>query len=159
MSQDIRWLDRLEMRGWRGFLAATSRLLARLDAEMQGTHQLSVADYGILATLSEASQQRLRMAELADRMMLSPSGLTRRVDTLVAGGMVQRVRCPEDRRGTFAALTPKGLRQVEEAAPDHVARVRRYFVDRLDRYQLVALVEVTEAILAGLPDAPATLDP
>lgn len=145
--RDVRWLDGLEMRAWRGLLAATARLLAQLDAELQESQQLSVADYGVLATLSEAPSGQLRMSELAEQMALSPSGLTRRVDSLVRAGLVERVQCPDDRRGMFASLTKAGHRRVEQAAPDHVAQVRRHCIDRLRPDQLAALVEVTDALL------------
>lgn len=138
------------MRAWRGLLAATARLVSRLDADLQEVQRLSVADYGVLATLSEVPEARLRMTELAERMALSPSGLTRRVDSLVRAGLVQRVQCPEDRRGTFAALTAEGRHRLQAAAPDHVAQVRRHLLDRLDRAQLRALADIADAILAGL---------
>jgi DNA-binding MarR family transcriptional regulator len=87
------------------------------------------------------------MSELADRMALSPSGLTRRVDNLVKAGLVERVQCPDDRRGMFASLTDAGRERVQQAAPDHVAQVRRHCIDRLDRDQLVTLVQMAEALL------------
>lgn len=143
-------LDDLETRAWRGLLVASTRLLSRLDAELQEAQQLRVADYGVLANLAEAPECRLRMSELADLMGLSPSGLTRRVDTLARTGLVQRVQCPEDKRGTFASLTEAGRRRLAEAHPHHVAQVRQYFADRLDREELAVLVAVTDAIMDGL---------
>ena len=134
------WLDALEMDAWRGFMRAHARLLSRLDAALQSSQGLSLADYEVLVHLSEASGDQLRMCELAEKLTISPSGLTRRLDGLVAGGMVVRIRCVEDRRGTYAALTPLGRRRLEESAPYHVAHVRRFFVDRLSRKQLSALV-------------------
>ena len=146
----VRWLDDVEMQAWRGFLRAYSRVLDRLDHELQAVQQLSVADYGVLVTLSEAADHRLRMTDLAERLDLSPSGLTRRIDRLVDGGLVQRVRCPEDRRGSYAVLSRRGLARLEAAAPDHLEQVRRYFVDRLDRDELAALAAAF-AVLASEP--------
>jgi DNA-binding MarR family transcriptional regulator len=146
----VRWLDDVEMQAWRGFLRAHSRVLDRLDHELQAAQQLSVADYGVLVTLSEAEDHRLRMTELAERLDLSPSGLTRRIDRLVDAGLVQRVRCPEDRRGSYAVLARRGLTRLEEAAPDHVDQVRRHFVDRLDRDELATLASAF-AMLAAEP--------
>jgi len=88
----------------------------------------------------------LRMSELAERLLLSPSGLTRRLDSLVGTGLVERVRCPTDRRGSFARLTRAGRQLLERAAPDHVEHVRMYFVDRLSRRELASLVEALEKI-------------
>jgi DNA-binding MarR family transcriptional regulator len=107
---------------------------------------MSVSDYGVLVQLSEAEGGRLRMSELADRLLLSPSGLTRRLDGLVHCGMVDRARCPTDRRGAFAVLTDAGRARLEQAAPDHVDQVRRHFVDRLTRRQLEALVDALDKV-------------
>ena len=124
--------------------------MARLDAELQASQAMSVSDYGVLVQLSEAEGGRMRMSELADRLLLSPSGLTRRLDGLVHAGLVDRVRCPTDRRGAFAVLTEAGRRRLEGAAPDHVDQVRRHFVDRLSRRQLESLVDA----LSKVADAP-----
>lgn len=156
MADDIRWLTPLEMRAWRGYLATHSRLLGLLDAELQATQEISVPDYGVLVTLSEAPDHRLRMSELADRMLLSPSGLTRRIDSLAREGLVERALCPEDRRGTFAVLTRAGLDRLRRAAPQHVRQVRRHFIDRLTPDQLQVLAQAFEGVLEHLaPDSAA----
>jgi len=147
----VSWLDDLEMQAWRSLLSAHSRLMSRLDAELQAAQGMSVSDYGVLVQLSEADCGRLRMSELADRLLLSPSGLTRRLDGLVHAGLVDRVRCPTDRRGAFAVLTDAGRARLTEAAPDHVEQVRRHFVDRLTRAQLEALVSALDQVAPGRP--------
>lgn len=155
MADDARWLTPLEMRAWRGYLATHSRLLSLLDTELQATQEIGVPDYGVLVALSEAPDHRLRMSELADRMLLSPSGLTRRIDSLAREGLVERALCPEDRRGTFAVLTGAGLDRLRRAAPQHVRQVRRHFVDRLTRDQLQVLAQAFEGVLEHLPPDPA----
>lgn len=135
----VRWLDDAEMRAWRTLLAATSSLLARLDRELQDEHGISVADYEVLARLSEAPGDQMRMHELATALHLSPSGGTRRVDGLVRRGLVRRSQCPEDRRGSFAVLTDAGYEMLRAAAPTHVRGVRAHFVDRLSPRQLANL--------------------
>jgi DNA-binding MarR family transcriptional regulator len=145
------WLDDLEMQAWRSLLGAHSRLMSRLDAELQASQGMSVSDYGVLVQLSEADGGRLRMSELADRLLLSPSGLTRRLDGLVHAGLVDRARCPTDRRGAYAVLTDAGRARLEEAAPDHVEQVRRHFVDRLNRRQLEGLVDALDKVAATPP--------
>ena len=85
------WLDDLELRAWRSLLRAHARLLARLDAELQASKGMSVNDYGVLVQLSEEEGGSMRMSELAERLLLSPSGLTRRLDGLVRAGLVERV--------------------------------------------------------------------
>src|SRR5271165_2426942 len=138
MSETAPWLDELEMHAWRSLLRAHARLMGQLDAELQASQGISVADYGVLVQLSEEEGGCLRMSELAHRLLLSPSGLTRRLEGLVRAGLVERRQCPTDRRGSFAELTPAGLARLEAVAPDHVEQVRRHFVDRLSRRQLAA---------------------
>lgn len=140
------WLDETEQRAWRALLGAHRLLMLRLDAELEAAQGMSVADYGVLVQLSEAPEGRMRMSELAELSQLSPSGLTRRLDALVTEGLVERVRCPTDRRGAFAVLTPEGKARLERAAPDHVAQVRQHFVQRLTRRQLVALADALEEL-------------
>ena len=134
-----RWLDKVEMEAWLGLLTAHSSVMAALDADLQAMHALSLPDYEVLALLSEAPDRRMRMSELAPRLRLSPSGLTRRVDGLVRAGHVRRDVCEDDRRGSYAVLTDAGRRVLERAAPDHVDSVRRHFLDRLSRHQLEQL--------------------
>jgi len=145
-ARGMAWLDDVEMHAWRSLLRAHARLLARLDADLQASQGMSVTDYGVLVQLSEEEGGRMRMSELADRLLLSPSGLTRRLDGLVASGMVERHRCPTDRRGAYAVLTSAGKARLEAAAPDHVEQVRRHFVDRLSRKQLEALADALDKV-------------
>ena len=87
---------------WRAFIHAHARLLHRLDEELQAAHGLSLAEYDALLQLVNAPDRRLRMSALADRVLLSRSGITRLVDRLVADGMVERSACPTDARGSMA---------------------------------------------------------
>ncbi len=107
-------------------------MLDRLDADLRAAHGIGLADYEILVQLSEAPAHSLRMSELADRTLVSRSRLTHRVDRLTDAGLVSRAPCPTDRRGLFAVLSDDGLRLLEQAAPTHVAGVRRYVIDPLD---------------------------
>jgi len=152
--ETVAWLDPLEMRAWRALLTAHARLLSRLDAELQASSSMSVADYAVLVHLSEAEGGHLRMSELAEALLLSPSGLTRRLDGLVRGGYVERTKCPTDRRGAYASLTDLGRRRLDEVAPRHLEQVRRNFIDRLDRSQLEALSDAL-SVVADDPCAPA----
>jgi DNA-binding MarR family transcriptional regulator len=149
---ETRWLDDDEQRLWRAWLRVHTRLVVRLDAELQAAHGLTFSDYEVLVNLSEAPERSVRMAELAERLRLSPSGLTRRLDGLVHEGMVVRRKCPSDGRGSLATLTEAGMARLQEAAPTHVAGVRRYFVDPLNgaqRQELLGALEVIEGELAG----------
>jgi DNA-binding MarR family transcriptional regulator len=134
-----RWLDEGEMRAWRALLRTTADLLAVLDNELQEAHGLSLADYEVLVRISEAPDEYVRMTDLANDLHLSPSGITRRIDGLVKAGLVERTRCPTDRRGANAVLTDAGRKVLENAAPTHVEGVRAHFIDRLSERQLTNL--------------------
>lgn len=144
------WLDSEEQEIWRLLLRVHARLIARLDDDLAEAHGIGLADYDVLVQLSEAPGTSLRMAELAGRLQLSPSGLTRRIDSMVRRGLVARKPCDSDGRGSFAVLTADGLALVKEAAPTHVAGVRTYLFDTLDRKSLGRLAEGLTKLEAGL---------
>jgi DNA-binding MarR family transcriptional regulator len=165
---DSSWLDEEEQQAWRTLINVHGRLIAQLDSELQGAHDLSLPDYEVLAHLSEAPERSLRMAELAERLLLSPSGLTRRVDGLAREGLVERRACSDDRRGTLAVLTEAGMARLEEVAPTHAAGVRRYVVEPLRREELLGLARSLERIDQALNEGrgvwplkrpPATAEP
>jgi len=143
------WLDDTEMAAWRGFIETTGALNAALDADL-AAHGLTIGDYEVLVRLSESPDERLRMCDLATQLRLSPSGLTRRLDGLVASGLVVREPSASDRRVMLAALTPAGLDTLEAAAPDHLAGVRRQFIDRLDRSEIEHLASAFAKVQLGL---------
>src|SRR5262249_11335051 len=89
-----------ELAVWRMFLRAHASIAGRLERDLVAEHGLPLAWYEVLLQLAEAPGQRLRMTDLAERVLLSRSGLTRLVDRLVAEGLVERAACPSDARGT-----------------------------------------------------------
>lgn len=127
----VRWLSDEEQRVWRLLLCVQSRLTDRLDRDLREAHGLTIGDYAVLVHLAQAGPAGLRMSDLADLLLLSRSGLTRRIDSLVRAGLVARRSCPNDGRGSMAQLTEAGTRRLAEAAPTHVAGVRRYLIDVL----------------------------
>ncbi len=149
---DVRWLDPAEQMAWRSLVIVSNRVRGILDAELITEHGLPFADYEVFVQLSEAPDRRLRMSELAERLHLSPSGLTRRLDRLVADGSVCREQCPSDRRGSFAVLEDKGMARLRDAAPTHVRGVRRHFLDRLTLPQQHALADALAGIMADDPN-------
>ena len=124
---------------WRSFIHANARLLRRLDEELQETHGLSLAEYDALLQLVNAPDRRLRMSVLAERVLLSRSGITRLVDRLVAAGMVERSACVADARGAEAALTAKGLATLREASRTHLDGVQRYFLGLIEDEQRASI--------------------
>lgn len=143
------WLDDTEMAAWRGLIGVHADVLAELENDLVDDHGITAGDYGVLVTLSEAPEGQLRMCDLAGHLHLSPSGLTRRLDGLVKAGLVAREPSVDDRRVILAVLTGEGRTRLDAAAPDHVAGVRRAFLDHLDPVQVGALAEAFAAVLHG----------
>jgi DNA-binding MarR family transcriptional regulator len=133
------------MRAWRSYIVASRRLLEALDSDLAG-HDLSMPDYEILAQLSDAPERRMRMSELADIAMLSRSRLSHRMKVMEKAGWIRREACPDDKRGYFAVMTPKGWKAIVAAAPDHVESVRTRFVDQLTRADQIALAHIFEKV-------------
>jgi DNA-binding MarR family transcriptional regulator len=153
---ETRWLAADEMRAWRALLGAQHRLGRVLDLELQAAHGTTLADHEVLIILSEQPGGSLRMADLADMLTISRSGLTRRVDRMAASGLVARERCAEDGRGVLARLTDAGRRALEVATPVHVAGVRRHFVDALEPEELALLAAALEKVAGdGVVASPA----
>lgn len=126
----------LEERTWRAFLSANMQLLERLDHELQQRSHLSLTDFEILSELAGAPERRIRMSELADRVLVSRSRLTYRVDRLAEVGYVSREECEDDRRGLFAILTVEGAAALEAARAGHLTDVRTWFFDLVDLDEL-----------------------
>src|SRR5262245_31459336 len=105
----------LELAAWRGLLATHAGLTRKLDEQMRAGHGLSVSSYEVLMFLDDAPGHRLRMSEIADRVLLSRSGLTRLVDRLEQLGLVTRCAVESDRRGAFAEITQAGAELVRDA--------------------------------------------
>lgn len=143
------WLTNEEMTAWRTYIETYSDLIAAIEHDL-AEHDLTLGDYQVFVYLSEAPDRSMRMCDLADLLQLSPSGLTRRLDGLVKAGFVTREPSIDDRRVMLATLTPSGLASLEEAAPDHVASVRRHIFDHLDSDQVEALASIFQSIKAGL---------
>ena len=144
-----RWLSNAEQSAWRAYIETVGDLTAALEADLAPTG-LNLGDYQVLVHLSEAPDRRLRMCDLAEVLQLSPSGLTRRLDGLVRGGLVERQGSPSDRRVMLAVLTDHGLDTLEAAAPVHVESVRRHIFDRLDPGQVDAMASIFRTIEHGL---------
>jgi len=138
MTPDERWLSADEQAAWRGWLDTYRLLIPALDRQLQAS-RVSFTEYEVLVCLSEATDQRLRMSEVADRTLATRSAITRTVDRLVARGWVRRVRSMDDQRGAFATLTEPGAQALAELAPGHVKAVRQNLIDLLSPAEMEAL--------------------
>ncbi|MBQ1043265.1 MULTISPECIES: MarR family winged helix-turn-helix transcriptional regulator [unclassified Micromonospora] len=139
-------LDAERMACWRAYIESSQRLFTRLEDDLRADSDLSFADYHVLVLLSEAPGQRLRMGELADRLVFSPSRLTYQVTTMQKRGLVAKEACPADRRGSEAVLTAAGLLALREAAPHHLRSVRAHLIDDLDDAEVACLTRVFERL-------------
>ncbi|MBA3232995.1 MAG: MarR family transcriptional regulator [Propionibacteriales bacterium] len=135
------------LHAWRRFLQAHAVVVRRLEADLMAEHQLPLASYDVLVQLVEAPERRLRMTELAGRVLLSRSGLTRLVDRLEQEGLVRREACGSDARGLFAVLTDEGLQRLRDASPTHLRGVATYAVGQLDEAQVSALCDICSTML------------
>jgi DNA-binding MarR family transcriptional regulator len=148
-------VDRLtarELGAWRAFLRAHSQISRVLEAQLVAEHDLPLASYDVLLQLAEAEGRRLRMTELADRVLLSRSGLTRLVDRLERDGLLERQACPNDARGTHAVLTEAGVERLRTAAPTHLRGVSERVTSRLTETELDTLQHLMQKLLDGPAD-------
>jgi len=125
-----------EIAVWRSFLRAHASITRTLERELDTEAGLPLAWYDVLVQLATAPGRKLRMAQLADEVLLSRSGLTRLVDRLEKEGLVRRERSADDARGTFTVLTPAGVQRLREAAPVHLSGVQRHWLDHFDETEL-----------------------
>ncbi|MEY2475619.1 MAG: hypothetical protein QOG87_934 [Actinomycetota bacterium] len=147
-----RWLDENEQIIWRSFLRTSAKLMNRLDQELLEATGLELADYGILVMLSEAPEMGVRMSDLAEHALVSRPRLTVRIQRLEDGGLVERHKCPTDARSTMVTLTKLGMKRLAEAAPIHVAGVRRYFIEPIGAEKLCAVSAQLRGVLCALDD-------
>ena len=139
---------------WRLFLEAHARLERLLDEDLRAEHDLSLAEYDALLQLAEAPGRRLRMHQLADRVLLSRSGVTRLIDRLVLDGSVERDPCLTDARGAEAVLTPAGLARLRNASGTHLRGIADHFVDAIGDDDFGSVDRAMREVLASIePDA------
>jgi DNA-binding MarR family transcriptional regulator len=142
-------LDALEFRAWRTFLYAYAMVVPTLDRELVDALGLSLNQFEILNRLRRAGEQGRRMSDLASRVVLSPSGVTRAVDQLERRGLVQRSVFEGDKRGYLATLTADGRALLHRATGVHVQGLRQHFLTHMSRTELEDLVTALEAVLSG----------
>lgn len=129
-------LSAAEERAWGPFIEGSLRLETRLDERLRASAGLSLIDYHLLMVLSSAPQHRLRMSELADRMVFSRSRITYQIDSMAKRGLVVREPAPEDGRGYRAVLTATGVETLQQAMPHHAESVKELFLDHLEEDEL-----------------------
>ena len=145
----MKWLNDDEMLAWRSFIETSGDLLRAIERDL-APFGLDRGDYQLLAMLSEADDGRLRLCDLADTLRLTPSGLTRRMEGVVRKKLVAKSRSTDDRRVTYAHITPKGLELLKKAAPHHLRSVRALMIDHLTPSEIKALGSAFSKIASNL---------
>jgi DNA-binding MarR family transcriptional regulator len=126
------------LEAWQALLRAHATLLRQLEKDLEKETGLALADFDVLAQLALAGGE-MRMTELADRALISRSGMTRRVARLVDVGLVRRANVDADARGVVVALTDAGMARLTETAPVHARGIAKLFVAKLNDQELAAL--------------------
>lgn len=142
-----------EERTWRTLVRLMTVLPRAIDDDLCRRDGLSLTRYVVLMRLSEAPGQALRMSDLADAASISPSRMTRIVQTMAADGLVTRRGVPGDGRASLATLTDAGLERLRQAWPAHLAGVRALVLDHIDPADLAAFQRVTDQLLRGVSPA------
>lgn len=148
-TTQIQELTATELGAWRGLLRVHAALVRDLDAELLAKIDLPLSSYDVLIYLQAAPGKKLRMAELADSVLLSRSGVTRLVDRLEREGLIVRETCESDGRGSFAVLTDDGEELLARARPTHLASVRERFLRHFSDDELRTLATFWEKVKPG----------
>jgi DNA-binding MarR family transcriptional regulator len=142
-------LEGAALEAWRSYLQSHASIVRVLDAELVADHGMTTRDYEVLLYLAQADGHHLPMSALAERTMLTRSGITRLVDGLVHAGWIERVACPDDARVSYAQLTDVGYAKLREAGCTHVTSINRLFLERFSPPEIDQLA----ALLGRLPGA------
>lgn len=146
------WFTGDEQRVWRAYLRMGSLLPAALNRQLQTDCGLTLPEYEVLVQLSEAPEKRLRPFQICDALNWEQSRLSHQLTRMERRELVTRHECAADGRGAFVALTAAGDDAITEAAPLHVATVRKLIFDRLSEPQRAAFEDACAAIIAGLTE-------
>jgi DNA-binding MarR family transcriptional regulator len=146
---DASSLDGDALEAWRSYLQSHATIVRLLDAELISEHGITTRDYEVLLYLAQAPDRKLPMSALAESTMLTRSGITRLVDGLVAGGLIERAACPNDARVSYAQLTEAGLTKLRNAGCTHVRSIGRLFLEHFTPEETGQLA----SLLSRLPGA------
>ena len=140
-----------ELDAWVGLLRAHAAATRRFNRELIAEHGLTINDFEVLMHLDSADGGRLRRVDLAERVLLTASGITRLLDGLERCELVRKASCAADARVTYAEITDAGRARLTEARASHLAGVRTLFAERYNDDELIMLV----TLLGRLPQGPA----
>jgi DNA-binding MarR family transcriptional regulator len=141
--------SRVDTEPFARFLRAHAAVVRELSSELELEHGLTINDYEVLLRLARATDRRMRRVDIAEEVLLSPSGITRLLHGLERAGWVEKATCESDARVSYAKLTDAGLGKLRAAAKTHVAGIQRVFLDRFDDDERATLVEFLSRIDAA----------
>ena len=127
---------------WARLLRSHAALTRMLSVELSARHGLTINDYEALLHLARSEGSAVKRVELAEALLLTPSGITRLLDGLEAAGYVENAKCPTDARVNYAVLTEIGAAKLEDASETHLEAVRAVFEDSLDEDELGTLADL-----------------
>ena len=137
---------------WVGFVRGHSVLVRELNTQLVHEHGLTINDYEVLLRLAHAPEHSMRRVDLAESVLLTPSGITRLLDGLERCGFVERAACATDRRVTYAVLTDAGMQKLEEARDSHLADVQRLFAGNFSDAELGTLGALLDRLSGDGPE-------
>jgi DNA-binding MarR family transcriptional regulator len=141
-----------QLDSWVFFLRAHAAITRELSVDLQREHGLTLNDYEVLLHLSHADGGRLRRVDLAERVILTASGITRLLEGLERAGLVRKENCASDARVTYAKITPDGRAKLREAAKTHLRGLDELFVGRYSESELTTLADLLSRLpLTGKP--------
>ena len=139
-----------ELAAWRAYIEGSLRLNTRIDDDLKAAQGMTTFDYHVLLLLSEAPGGRLRMRDLANRLVFAPSRLTYQAARMESRGLISREACPDDARGSYAIITPIGRRALRRAAVAHAQSIRRHLLNVLDAEDVEDLGRIFTKVRAHL---------
>jgi DNA-binding MarR family transcriptional regulator len=141
--------ESIEVRAFVNFLRAHSAVTRQLDRELVTDHGLTINDYEVLLHLSRAPDRMMRRVDLAKRVVLTPSGITRLLHGLQQCGLVCKESCDSDARVVYAKLTNEGAERLERASEMHLESIRELFCERYSPDELAVLATLLERLHAS----------
>src|SRR3954454_12713243 len=150
MTDEALWLPADSERLWRRWLRLNALLPAALHRELQADADLSLPDFDVLVQLTDSSEGRVRVSDLARGLHWERSRVSHHVTRMERRGLVAREECRDDGRGAFVVLSPEGRAAIEQAAPAHVATVRQLVFDALTTHETDVLAQAIDKVLGQL---------
>ncbi|MFI6701248.1 MarR family winged helix-turn-helix transcriptional regulator [Streptomyces sp. NPDC050509] len=154
MNATPHWLTSEQKAAWDSFIRMQETLIGRLSRRLQADSRMSASDYIVLVSLTERGDGRMRFLDLAKSVEWEKSRMSHQVGRMTKRGLLAREECPDDGRGAFIVATPAGYKAIEDAAPMHVAQVRRLFIDALTQQELDTLARISNRVLAHMETQP-----